>query len=485
MVAAAPRLLSIRAMNFSRLAFPSASLLALVAACGGDGAEPADVRARLQTTLPALIESTGSAMAYLDESESLAGVDRTLESIDRAFALPFDLAATDERLAAAAEGELDGEELAAALGEAIFNESNHEGGGVYRIPPELLCGEDLETGAVDPECIDTMTAVALKIRVAERDGGLDFTLLVGPDRDEPLAVELRSDRASFVVDLAEAKQAALAVGEAVGEPVELPEIMEGVVAASLTVLGEAHVELDLATRSAVQIAGDFDGDAVAFTTAARQPIIAFEVDAVARQIGLSLDLGATTLTAPWSLIDDTSLASGVFALDWKGMSARATIAEGDTGIELEDIGFGDGTSTIKLDDQTLFALDLNAALGRRFAVSIQPTEGGLPTFALSPGFDLSLAFNLAPLAAAGDFVESYLLGETYRVALLGDAPEIQPIEADASFAGGLAVLGGELSIGSSAVAAPVVAGVGECLVGDPVTDGEHPILGAFAVAACP
>jgi hypothetical protein len=192
--------------------------------------------------------------------------------------------------------------------------------------------------------------------------------------------------------------------------------------------------------------------------------------------------------APWQMMNPESLATGTMAIDWGGLSGAITVTDGDSRIRVTDLGFGDDTSTVALDELSLFALDLNPASGRRVALTITPGTDGLPRFAVEPGVDLALAFRLAPLAAAGDLVESYLLDETYRLTFDGaPAPTAVPVEAsdDGSFAGALAIEEGRLSLSSTAASAPVVATAGQCLVGDEVTDGEHPILGAFAVTACP
>src|SRR5690606_22315408 len=125
-------------------------------------------------------------------------------------------------------------------------------------------------------------------------------------------------------------------------------------------------------RSAVNVEVDTVDGPVAVSSAAKDPLFELDVDAVARTLGVSLDVGATGLLAPWNLIDDASLASGAFALALGGISGEISVSDGDQSITIETLGLGDSTTTVKLDDHTLIAADLNADDGRRFDLTIEP-----------------------------------------------------------------------------------------------------------------
>ena len=186
-------------------------------------------------------------------------------------------------------------------------------------------------------------------------------------------------------------------------------------------------------------------------------------------------------------MDAESLATGTFTLDWKGLSFTATARDGDDVVRIDNIGLGDSTSRIKLDDHTLIAVDLNPSADRRFALSVRPASTGLPLVTFAPELDLSLAFDMRPLADAGDLIDSWLVHETYRITFDGDEPTWQAIAEDpiAGTPGALRIRSGELNLASSAADAPVTVSAGGCLVADPVDAGEHPILGAVAAGDCP
>lgn len=466
----------------------SASLVLLLgaAACGGgDGAEPPTVKDRLTDTLPDLLSSTDSALTFLSETDTLASVDSTLSALDGAFAnLPFTLAGdqvdpgTDGGVVVDEQVDLDGNQIAQELSETIFTDANYAGNGDYRLSGEDFCVTD--GGPPDPDCVAELDSAKIVIHVEAAGDGLDFTLGVGPNRAEPITLELRSDRLTVAVDLAETKDAIAFLGSLTGETIELPQTFEGVIAASLIANAPQNVSIQLAARSDVAIDGTFDGERLAFSTAARDPLLSLDVNAAGRELGASIDVGRTQISGPWQSFAVDSNANGNLEVDWQGFSAGVTLEDGAQTLTVENIGFGDGTSTVSLDEFTLLSVDLNPSAGRAFDLSFAPSNDGLPTIGVDPEFDLTLDFDLRPLANAGDVVEDYLLDDTYRVTLNGQTPTLQPIENV-----GLAVRSGSLTISADSAASDITVGAGQCLLGvsDPAP-GAHPVLGFLAAGAC-
>lgn len=471
--------------------------LFLAAACGGggDGASPDAVAERLRTALPAVLDPAGAAIDTAAESTALAGLGDSLAAMNQSLAMPsLPVFGSDlEPTALPADGDEeedafqvpDGAETAEDLIARVFNEENHEGDGVYRLPPELFCPED-ETGAPGAECAANVDAAELRVRVELAGDGLDFTLLVGPDRAEPLALELRTDRLTVAVDLDEAAEAATHLASITGEAIELPDVFEGQLAFSLVVHGPEDVSFEIAVREEIAVAIDTEGGRVDFRTAARDPLASLRVDAAARAITALVDLGPTALSMPWQMANSASLATGTWALDWSGLSFTASAQDGDDSVRIENIGLGDDTSTLSLGDAVLLAIDLNQAAGRRFAVTLSPDPaGGLPLADVTPGVELVVDVDLQPLADAGDTVDPWLLGDTYRVALEGAPATTQSIPGDLETGegGALRIAAGSLTVANDG--GEVVVEAGQCLLADPVTDGEHPVLGAMAAGACP
>ena len=476
---------------------PLAALLAataLVPACtSASGADPGQVRDRLSSTLPGVVDPAVTSIQFAGDSTALAGLSDSLSALD-GLGMPFSLspfgsdAASGSGIQPAADagGSMDpnGADLAKQLADTIFTDANYEGDGIYRVSGDDFCPTD-DTGAADPTCLSDFEKADLAIRVELAGDGLDFTLLVGPDQAAPLTLELRSARASLVADLAQAKDAIQYLAAAFDQQVDLPQVFEGRVAVSLIINGPKDVSVQLAVRRAVAIEGDLPGGHVAFSTAAADPLASLEVNAASRTLTALVDLGRTRLSAPWSMLNADSLASGVYAIDWQGLSLSASASDGDSSLHIDNIGLGDDTSTIKLGDHTLVAVDLNADSGRRYGLTLTPAAGGLPTATFDPGLDLVVAVDFSPLAAAGDAIDSWLIDQTYELSFQGDAPTAQAIAATSTSAGAVRVASGTLTLSSTAADAPVVVGAGQCLLPDPVEAGEHPLLGALSAGPCP
>ncbi len=467
------------------------SVLALLVAAGCGGGEEADpdaVNGRLHEMLPGLVEPTSQSIEFAGESTALAGLGDSMAAIDESLNLPFSIAPIDissdgEAVAVALpEGEQTGAEVADSLAERLFTAENYEGDGVYRIPVDMVCPADDETGEMDAACVEEWQRAELRIKAEMVDDGVDFTLLVGPDRDAPLTLELRPARVTVVVDLGEAAEAI----RFLAPDAELPDVLEGVVAVSLVVNGPQDVSFEIAVREAVRVEANTSDGRISFSTDAKDPLASLRIEVAARRLTALFDLGRTRLSLPNQMNDEGSLATGTWSIDWRGLSFTATAQDGADEIVISNIGLGDDTSTIKLDDTQLVGIDLNPNDGRRFTMTLRPDPaGGLPIVTFEPGFELLVDVFLQPLADAGDAIDPWLLDDSYRIALAGDAPATQSIAPDevTGTPGALRIARGALAIESDTASITVAAG--QCLLADPVTEGEHPLLGGLAAGSCP
>ena len=464
------------------------AFLAATGCGGGEEADPDAVNGRLREMLPGLVDPTSQSIEFAGESTALAGLGDSMAAIDESLNLPFSIAPIDissdgEAVAVALpEGEESGEDVAESLAQRLFTAENYEGDGVYRIPVDMVCAADEETGAMDPACVDEWQRAELRIRAELVDDGIDFTLLVGPDRSAPLALELRPARVTVVVDLGEAADAI----RFLAPEAELPDVLEGVVAFSLVVNGPQDVSFEIAVREAARVEASTADGRISFATEAKDPLASLRIEVAARRLTALFDLGRTQLSMPNSMNDETSLATGTWAIDWRGLSFTATAQDGADEIVIDNIGLGDDTSTISLDDTRLVGVDLNPADGRRAKLTLRPDPaGGLPIATFEPGLELLIDVFLQPLADAGDLVDPWLLDDSYRIALTGDAPATQSIAADevSGTPGALRVARGQLAIESDT--ASVTVATGQCLLADAVSEGEHPLLGGLAAGTCP
>jgi hypothetical protein len=466
-----------------------ASAALAASACGGDnGADPESTQSRVSASVPGVMDNAMASLDVLASSETLASLGQSFDAFGRSFGFADDGTSGEGTFRLFRDGhdgdffdeEMSGEDLAQFLAEHIFTEENYEGDGYYRLPIDMFCPPDLG-GSPPAECVEQVEALELRIRaVLAGENGVDIAIVVGPDRVEPLIFELRPDSLAVVADLGAIRDVAVFLADLTGEVIEdLPDVLEGVVAATLTVHGDEHVSVEAAVRQAIAI----EGDGISLALAARDPMFALEVNGPEQAVTASIDIGPFNLQGPWAEMNEESNASGAFELDWQGFSAEVTLQEGAKTLQVENISFGDDTSTISLDGHALLAIDLNPDSGRSFTMTLLPEDGELPTLGFDPEFDLSLAFGFQPLADAGDEVPEFLLDETYRFAVTGAQPTIQAVDPVGEFEGGIRVVSGELSLASSG-GEEVVVTEGSCLVGGEPEEGDHPLIGAFAEGSC-
>jgi hypothetical protein len=133
-------------------------------------------------------------------------------------------------------------------------------------------------------------------------------------------------------------------------------------------------------------------------------------------------------------------------------------------------------------------IDLNELAGRSFDLLATFPGPGQTRFALTPKFDLAVAFKLAALAAEfSSPPPAHLLDETYRVTLDaagGAGPAIETRDDDLTGEGQVKIAAGKLVIGSSKLPNAVTASAGQCITSKEVAPGAHPVLGSIAVTSC-
>jgi hypothetical protein len=449
--------------------------------CGGEERRPADPAAASQALsqhLAGLVNETEGTLQGASEGDTLSAMTGVFGVLGGS----EETAPTSALVEESGEEEPLGDALVRVLDERVFTVENYEGDGLYRIDPGLVC-DDVGDGSLDPSCVQMVAQVRVRAELA--GDGLDVTLVVGTEGAEPLWIELREGALALVVDLADVRAAVLVLADAAGEPAPAIPTARGVLAFTLRRHAPGDVELAVAVREALALEGSLDdGAPFALALAASDPALSLRASEGTRSLQLAADLRRFLFTAPWTSLNATSLASGTLSVDLAGLSGRLTVVEGEHRATLENLGFGDQTSRIRLDDTDLVRVDFNPEHGRRTSITASAQPDGSDLVAFAPGFDLRLEFHMQPLADAGDEVASHLLAESYRFSLLGTAtPGLRSFTTDT---GGerLQVAAGALELRSSNGAAVLVP-AGQCLheVGTP-EPGSHPWLGQLAAGPC-
>lgn len=480
--------------------------LALIA-CGGErGAEPEEIREALDEVVVPIVDDTSAALQFLDDSSVLASLDGSLGGSDVARAWGGSAGSDMEspEPEPPEEEEVDpnaptaGEELARFLREVIFTEDNHEGDGVYRIRGRDVCteGSSLEPTPVEPgdpapdneeegiaECERQVDQMELRIEVLLVDGGFDATLLVGPDRAKPVKLESRDDRITVISNLGAARAAIEHIASVTGAEVELPDVFEGVVAASIRRDGEAAATLTLSIREDVAVEATTENGTVSFHAAASEPLARLSIDAIARHLEAQANAGPLQASMPWGMWDGESEIGGTLNIDLAGATGTVVLDDDDAEVTLTGLGLGGATSRVTLDDQVIWSMDVNPESGRTFDMTVTPGDGRA-TIAIEPGLHVVTTIDGRPVTEAWDTIDPAQDGDTYEIVFDGEHPTAEAIDGDETQEGALRVVSGHLRLTATG-ATPIEVAAGECLLSSDVEEGEHPSLGGLASGACP
>lgn len=384
---------------------------------------------------------------------------------------------------------------------------------IYLLGPSALCDEvpSVDPAApaeLDADCVEQVNRLQPRLRLTSpNEGDIDVTLLLGEARRAPLTVQLYHSSLGISADLGQI----FAVSRDLGEDLEGVESLEGVVQLQLVENQPRDYSLELNVLQALNVEINSDGDTLSASLGASSPAWHVRVDGNARSLSSGIDLALFKLVGPLRLFagafggEDSATGgsssgdafaplpeplpeqpepvyTGMVELFLAGLSGTLTYTADSDVLELEDLGYGDSTSTLKHDGNTLFSLDFNQLEGRRVNLVIEPAGEGA-TISVTPTFDLKMAFAFHYVADQLDDLASYLLDDTLRVWFEGDAPVVEVTD------GQMRVVSGALNLESSGTpSANLSVAAGMCLldVADETatteTD-EHPFA-SFAAGAC-
>ncbi len=354
------------------------------------------------------------------------------------------------------------------------------------------------TEEIDADCVAFVDALELRISATVIDpDGVEISVLIGPDRVAPWQVVLIPDQIISEVDLGAARDAlehalevASQMSDEPGEMPTLPQELSGRLRGSLTVNGELRLSLDAAIIEAVHLVWDGELGNVLLDVAAADPLYTIDVDGLLGLLSLAYDLNSVDLSLPYALLTGNDIDTGDVAFHLGGFSFAVDLDDQAESLAITNIGFGDTTTSVSKDGFDLFTLDLNAASGRRFDLTLEPTTDSV-ILTCAPSFELELGFGLAAIADDVDGeIPSFFLDETWSIALAGNgSASVAPVSSGSGVDGGLEVVTGSLALSSTTGDAALIVPEGQCLVvrdaTDPRPDESHELLRYLDVAACP
>jgi len=350
--------------------------------------------------------------------------------------------------------------LMKTLREKIFTkenlESESDGTATYLLGPKTLCASDAATpisspgtpaptptpgtqgdSTLDPDCVDLMNRLQVRLRLSSPGGSnVDVALLLTADKRNPATLELYSDHVGVVANLGEIKGTLDALGEDTGSLVSLAGQLEFEI--------KRNAELDYSflanVLEDVKIGvKDDSGEVMNIGIGKSTPTFELRFDGNARAVTGTLDVGPITVNGPLNAFRDvfdpeeydangipvprptyTGTVDGLLA----GIEAGVTLDGSKDKLTLDYLGLGDQTSTLKVDQNVVAALDVNPAAGRHFDLSLEKQgTGTLATFV--PTLDVSVLLKFAPLMAQIPDISPALLDNALHFWFEGTNPSVQ------------------------------------------------------------
>lgn len=461
-----------------------------LAACSDDPPAPDQVRARIAIDLAHILREGNAAVEGgtqgLPGAAAAGALDRVLGGTTdivprlRSALTPL-MAPSRTKGARPVDGVYDPADDVAFLNDKLFTDANHQGDGIYAVPPSVVCarttidtnGNEVET--IDATCADHLAAAQLRIRVSSSGDAIRFAIQLGAEHDEPLTIGLEPNALSVTLDLDDAWRAAVALAPLFGE--ELPNAeLAGQISGRFEILGTAHAKASVEIDRDVAIAFADEGvaldgpDAFRFASA-KAKVLALELDGTAQKGSFALGLGATTAHLADQAEAAPAPAPRHMDIDLPGMTAEATFGAG-LPFELANISLGDRSTSVKIDGQRAVLIDLNADAGRAFGASLKLDASGRESISVSPKLDLRMAIDHSVLGdepPVYDVTQLFLDGSV-RADDLGDRLE---------------VVSGTLRLGTSPSTYGFTATTGQCVRATEKEDlPSGQFYTAWAVGSC-
>jgi hypothetical protein len=398
-------------------------------------------------------------------------------------------------------------------------------------PPEDNRGDqrpvDPESEAqveLDEGCLEMMEREQPMIRLMEAGDGMNAEILVGQNQEVLMSATLNSQTARFGIELEALSRILKDLASEAGEDAERDPEFEGEgegIDFNLEMRGAISLELDtsidqVATFSfnvdrPISITGQVEGlDEINVNFPAAQDVISISSDSRTPSIRLGLSIPKLTqaLSAPlqgeeWEYDDETGEERFIEAGPLHEISAvlggldlAFNLALVEEGINTTiDVGLGDESSTIHIDNQQVLKVDLNPNHNRQISINLDHSQLNEESTMISLASELH-ALNIDVDLSSISEIEApeWLLNEMYRVAFTSAAGQLPALEF---LEEGLKVAAGRLEISADRADISHVAEGGQCIAGveseseEPVIDQEdnlvseedHP-LASLEVTTC-
>lgn len=356
---------------------------------------------------------------------------------------------------------------------------------IFRIKGDTICKNG--GGAA---CVSMIDKAEVRVRAeGDPETTVILTVLVGPSRFEPCSLKIEKDTAiQLTVDLEAMRNAVEFLNTTIpGSSLSAASIptMTGRASVRLQKNGPKDFQVSLEALSDINVSAVVNQIARTFSMA-KSPGAMLRIDGENRAITYTYDVNRLTYAGPINDLRSNLTSSQPFSIDVSGYAVSATLRDGVQEFLTGDIGFGSSSSTFVFNGQTIFSADFNETLGRAAAFSAKLDTDGMPIVTVTPGAEVKVLVNAAPLEAVG-FETWSIRDETITASLKGknNFVTVRPVGGNAS---GLKLVAGTFSLSSTKQGtAPFVVTEGQCFNHLETTgDGsQHVLLDELQIIPCP
>lgn len=434
--------------------------------------------------------SVAGHLTQINEAIELVGNAPFFTDLENIFDAPFPATGLDAAEIA---------ELAEALTDRFFAPetiiAETETRVVYRIDGARLCDGD-------STCRRAFAEVPVRLEVVSpREGALEINVFAGEAADPVSTISLDDISASVAVNIAQLRAAAELFAPYFDIPVDqLPSTALGAFTVAITKNAQHDYTATLSIGRDIQLESTHPDFIAQLSIAARtSPVLSARLDGNARRFYGDVDFAAVEAAMPAGILLEELTCSadevdcgpfhGVLSAHLAGASASLELTSTLDRLLISNVGLGDATSRIQLDQTNLIEADVNALHDRRFDVELAAFDDFVEA-SVRRAFTLDLGLDLAPLNDQVDDLPAWTAHDRLHVRFDGAAPNIRIGNGDDATIAGRSmsviaqVLSGELEFSSDATS-PVVVPSGECLYfANETDDSAHP-FSAMDAAACP
>jgi hypothetical protein len=390
-------------------------------------------------------------------------------------------------------------ELATAITERLFGadtvELETETRVVYRVSGARICEGD-ET------CLRVFANVPIRLDVTSpREGALDINVVAGNSEVIPFMIHLDPARVAVDVDLPSMRTLAEELAPYLDYAVsDIPSHVSGNFTVSLTQNDHQDYTAALLINEKIESESTNNNFPARIKIAAKNtPVVSLRLNGNERRVYGDVDFAAIDAGMPAAFlleqitcsIDETDCGPfhGTFAAHLAGISASVELTRTLDRLLVTNVGLGDETSRLTLDQTDLLTVDLNALYDRRFDVELS-TFDEFVIASITNAFTLDLGLDFASLEDQVPELPAWTAHDRVSISFTGATPEILMGDGEDVVIGGrettmiARVARGDLSFTSEQVSPVEVEGA-ECLYATVNFDEHAHPFSALVSSLCP